>query len=178
MEKKRFCFILYSKFRQNYQKERAVKKRLGLSYIHSRQGTIDIRSRRGSGLFISGKAFGDASNKINCTSSCAFLCPNGNSHPDWNWVTKGTCVTHTLYIIRRKDKTMCHVGNMIKAELDRHPKAHTVTWFAAQLHCDRTNVYDIFRRQSIDTELLTRISKILGHDFFLDLSHEMTGAGR
>lgn len=83
MEKKRFCFILYSKFRQNYQKERAVKERLDLSYIHSRQGTIDIRSRRGSGLFISGKAFGDASNKINCTSSCAFLCPNGNSHSEW-----------------------------------------------------------------------------------------------
>ena len=74
MEKKRFCFILYSKFRQKiYPKERAVKKRLGLSYIHSRQGTIDIRSRRGSGLFISERAFGDASNKINCTSSCAFF---------------------------------------------------------------------------------------------------------
>lgn len=92
------AFLLYPLFEispKNYPKERAVKKRLGLSYIHSRQGTIDIRSRRGSGLFISEKAFGDASNKINCTSSCAFLCPNGNSHPDWNWVTKGTCVTHT-----------------------------------------------------------------------------------
>lgn len=63
--KKRFCFVLYTKFRQNYQKERAVEKRLGLSYIHSRQGNIDIRSRRGSGLFISGRAFGDALYKIN-----------------------------------------------------------------------------------------------------------------
>lgn len=67
---------------------------------------------------------------------------------------------------------------MIKTELDRHPKAHTVTWFAAQLQCDRTNVYDIFRRQSIDTDLLMRISRILGHDFFLDLSYEMKDESR
>jgi AraC-like DNA-binding protein len=71
---------------------------------------------------------------------------------------------------------MYHIGNMIKAELDRHPKAHTVTWFAAQLHCDRTNVYDIFRRQTIDSNLLMRISQILNHDFFLDLSCEMKKA--
>lgn len=67
-----------------------------------------------------------------------------------------------------------HVGRMIKNELDRHPKAHTVTWFAGQLHCKRTNVYDIFSRPSVDTALLMRISRILDHDFFLDLSAEMS----
>lgn len=65
---------------------------------------------------------------------------------------------------------MSHVGQMIKAELDRHPKAHTAKWFAEQLHCKRTNVYDIFNRRSVDTALLERISRILNHDFFLDLS--------
>lgn len=63
---------------------------------------------------------------------------------------------------------------MIKAELDRHPKTHPVTWFAQELHCKRTNVYDIFNRQTVDTELLARISRILGHDFFRDLSDELT----
>lgn len=75
IEKKRFCFFLYPKFAKIFLKERAVTRRLDLSYIHSRQGNIDIRSRRGSGLFISGRAFGDASDKINCTSSCAFFMP-------------------------------------------------------------------------------------------------------
>lgn len=31
---------------------------------------------------------------------------------------------------------------------------------------ERTNVYNIFKRQSIDTETLLRISQILNHDFF------------
>lgn len=68
---------------------------------------------------------------------------------------------------------MGHVGQMIKAELDRHPKTHTATWFAKQLHCKRSNVYDIFNRPAVDTELLTRISRILEHDFFRDLSEEL-----
>lgn len=72
--------------------------------------------------------------------------------------------------MKQNGTTMRHVGQMIKAELDRQPKAHTVTWFAGQLHCKRTNVYNIFNRSSIDTALLERISCILNHDFFLDLS--------
>lgn len=65
---------------------------------------------------------------------------------------------------------MSHVGQMIRVELDRHPKAHTVKWFAEQLHCKRTNVYDIFNRCSVDTALLARI---LNHDFSLDLSEDL-----
>ena len=68
---------------------------------------------------------------------------------------------------------MIHVGKMIKAELARHPKAHTVTWFAEQLHCKRTNVYDIFNRANVDTGLLTRISRVLEHDFFIDFSENV-----
>lgn len=63
-----------------------------------------------------------------------------------------------------------HIGQLIRSELDKHPKNHTVAWLASQLHCDRRNVYDIFSRAYIDTELLMRISIILEHDFFEDLS--------
>ena len=42
-----------------------------------------------------------------------------------------------------------------------------MTWFADMLHCDRTNVYKIFKKQSIDTALLEKISTILQHNFFL-----------
>lgn len=52
------------------------------------------------------------------------------------------------------------------------PKGCTVTWFARQLNCERRNAYNIFERSNIDIELLMRISKVLGHDFFEDLSKE------
>ena len=59
---------------------------------------------------------------------------------------------------------MIHIGKLIEAEL--HRQEHSVTWLARKLYCDRTNVYSIFKRTSIDTELLYRISIILKHNFF------------
>ena len=59
---------------------------------------------------------------------------------------------------------MTHIGQIIEKELHRHERS--VTWFARRLYCDRTNVYNIFRRQSLDTELLLRISIILEYNFF------------
>ncbi len=66
-----------------------------------------------------------------------------------------------------------HIGNKIQEVLRRHPKEHTVTWFARQLNCHRVNAYDIFNRRTIDTELLWRISVILDYDFFHDISAEI-----
>ncbi len=57
-----------------------------------------------------------------------------------------------------------HIGNLIKEELKRQER--TISWFARKLYCDRSNVYDIFCRKSIDTDLLLRISRVLNHDFF------------
>ena len=59
---------------------------------------------------------------------------------------------------------MIHIGQLIEAELIRQER--TISWFAKKLCCDRTNVYSIFKRQSIDTELLLRISITLHYDFF------------
>jgi len=66
---------------------------------------------------------------------------------------------------------MIHIGKNIECELRRQER--TVAWFARKLYCNRQNVYDIFKRESIDTTLLRRISTILGHDFFKDLSDSM-----
>ncbi len=57
-----------------------------------------------------------------------------------------------------------HIGKEIKTELLRQERG--VTWLADKLHCDRTNVYDIFKREGIDTRLLERISMILHRNFF------------
>lgn len=65
---------------------------------------------------------------------------------------------------------MKHIGKLIwdrLQELERSPG-----WLAKKINCDRTNVYKIIRRQSIDTELLARISKALDYNFFKDLSDE------
>jgi hypothetical protein len=62
------------------------------------------------------------------------------------------------------------IGERIKKELQRQER--TVTWFARKLNCNRQNVYDIFKRNNIDTELLLRISLILNTNFFLFFSNE------
>lgn len=66
---------------------------------------------------------------------------------------------------------MLHIGQLIRDEL--HRQERTVSWFAKKLFCDRTNVYDIFQRKSIDTELLLRISVILNYDFFKHYTDEI-----
>lgn len=60
---------------------------------------------------------------------------------------------------------MIHIGKLIENELRRQERS--VTWFAKKLCCERTNVYSIFRRESIDTELLLRISQVLKCNFFV-----------
>lgn len=66
-----------------------------------------------------------------------------------------------------------HVGKLIKDVFDRQPKGCTAAWLASRLNCDRRNVYKIFSRPYIDTDMLMRVSKALDHDFFLDLSESM-----
>lgn len=70
---------------------------------------------------------------------------------------------------------MFHAGQLIERIL--RDQGRTVTWFAGQLCCTRPNVYKIFGKENIDVHLLWRISGILGHDFFHDLSDEMKAHG-
>lgn len=56
------------------------------------------------------------------------------------------------------------IGKVIEEELRRQER--TVTWLSRKIHCDRRNIYDIFSRTSIDTELLYKISMVLHKDFF------------
>lgn len=44
-----------------------------------------------------------------------------------------------------------------------------VTEFAKLIGTERSNVYDIFKRSSIDTDLLKKIGQVLEYDFFQDL---------
>lgn len=64
-----------------------------------------------------------------------------------------------------------HIGHLIQAELKA--QGRTVTWFAKAIHCDRTNAYKIFSSSHLDTELLFRISQVLGHNFLQDAADFM-----
>ncbi|MBQ3636430.1 MAG: XRE family transcriptional regulator [Bacteroidales bacterium] len=57
-----------------------------------------------------------------------------------------------------------HIGKVIKAEMER--QGRSPSWFARVLNYERSNIYNIYERESIDTELLMKVSKALGVDFF------------
>lgn len=59
---------------------------------------------------------------------------------------------------------MINIGKEIEAELRRQGRG--ATWLAQRLHCDRTNVYNIFKREGIDTILLQRVGAVLHRNFF------------
>ena len=61
------------------------------------------------------------------------------------------------------DLTNIHIGKIIKKKLDE--TSMSVTEFAHSIDRERTTVYDIFERKSIDVELLIKISNILDYDF-------------
>lgn len=57
-----------------------------------------------------------------------------------------------------------NIGRIIENEL--RSQERTVVWLANKLDCNRTNIYKIFHRKSIDCEMLLRISEVLQRDFF------------
>ena len=78
-------------------------------------------------------------------------------------------VLHGVLLFRTTEEL--HIGNRIKEVMKQ--QGRTVSWMAFQIHCERTNVYNIYKRKTIDTGLLVQISLILGHYFFADLAEEI-----
>jgi len=56
-----------------------------------------------------------------------------------------------------------HIGKIIKKKMVE--KSMTIAELARRIDRERTTVYDIFRRKSLDTELLIKISDALEYDF-------------
>ena len=64
-----------------------------------------------------------------------------------------------------------HVGNMIKAVMEE--QGRNVSWLARKLHCHRSNVYKIYEKADLSSDIIFRVSQILQHDFFTDLSETL-----
>lgn len=56
-----------------------------------------------------------------------------------------------------------HFGQEIKKIIKK--KGMTISEFARRINKSRENVYDIFTRKSLDTDLLKSISQVLDYDF-------------
>jgi plasmid maintenance system antidote protein VapI len=56
-----------------------------------------------------------------------------------------------------------HIGSIIKKKLTE--KSITIAEFARRIDRERTTVYDIFERKTIDIDLLINISNALDYDF-------------
>ena len=69
---------------------------------------------------------------------------------------------------------MVDIGKEIRAELRR--QGRSAVWLAEKLNCNRANIYNIFNRRTIDTELLERISLILQRNFFELMAQEINAA--
>ena len=60
-----------------------------------------------------------------------------------------------------------HIGSIVKQKVME--SSMTIKEFAGRINCERTTVYDIFERKSIDSELLIRISEALNFDFYNEI---------
>lgn len=64
-----------------------------------------------------------------------------------------------------------HIGNQIKIKMKEKKKS--VVWLANELGYSRINIYKIFEKRSIDSNILLRISTILDFDFFSLYTEEL-----
>ena len=68
-----------------------------------------------------------------------------------------------------------HIGKHIKRELRN--QGRSVTWLSRTICHERSSIYKMFGRDNIDIKLLMRISHVLNHDFFADISEKEFGSG-
>lgn len=59
-----------------------------------------------------------------------------------------------------------HIGQIIFEEMKR--QGRSAGWLAEQIFCEKSNIYKLFRRKSIDLYQLMRISEVLNHNFLKD----------
>jgi len=61
-------------------------------------------------------------------------------------------------------KIKIHIGSLIKKKMEEDGRK--TGWLAKQIHCKESNIYKIYEKSSINSELLLHISQALQMDFF------------
>lgn len=57
-----------------------------------------------------------------------------------------------------------HIGHLIHEQLKKDQRS--ASWLAREIHCTRNNVYKIFNKASLDSDLILLISKAMHFNFF------------
>lgn len=57
-----------------------------------------------------------------------------------------------------------HIGQIIRDKLNEN--GQSASWLARKVHCDRSSLNKLLKKDHIDTKLLLRISEILNFNFF------------
>ena len=57
-----------------------------------------------------------------------------------------------------------HIGHLIHEQLKKDQRS--VSWLAREIHCTRNNVYKIFNKASLDSDLILKISRAMQFNFF------------
>ena len=65
-----------------------------------------------------------------------------------------------------------HIGHLIHEQLKADERS--VSWLAREIHCTRNHVYKIFKKPSLDGDLLLRISIVMQFNFFQYYTAELS----
>ncbi|MBR6930358.1 MAG: XRE family transcriptional regulator [Bacteroidales bacterium] len=57
-----------------------------------------------------------------------------------------------------------HIGQLIQAQLKADQRS--ASWLAREIGCSRNHLYKVFRKPSLEVELLLRISLAMNFNFF------------
>ena len=65
-----------------------------------------------------------------------------------------------------------HIGSIIRKYMYNH--GISPQWLASKIGCNRSKIYKIYEKKSIDTDLLIKISEILNYNFLDEYREEIT----
>ena len=66
--------------------------------------------------------------------------------------------------IMNGNKNHLHIGHLIQTQLKADQRS--VGWLAREIGCTRNNVYKIFNKPSLDSNLILKISQTMHFNFF------------
>lgn len=80
----------------------------------------------------------------------------------------GNKTQNTLRIAQMEDRNLSndsfHFGKYIRSILQG--EGRSIAWFAAQMNCDRSNMYKLLSKSHQSSEFLIRASRVLNHNLF------------
>ena len=75
----------------------------------------------------------------------------------------GLILLHYLCTVMNAKENI-HIGHLIQAQLKADKRS--VGWLSREIGCSRNHVYKVFKKSSLEADLIFRISKAMNFNFF------------